>query len=123
MTTEEYEAQKSAWWDVKTADNVRRAGEGQRRYYAQQQEAARVANYRLAWSQDRGGYFAQWRGESGQWYDVGPVRASTADASLDAKLNANQCGQGVRMHPQIANLTEGRSEYGDVDLNKPFPGW
>lgn len=91
-------------------------------HYQVEQEKARVANYRLAWSQDLGGYFAQWR-DGDKWHTVAAVRTSTAEASLDAKLNASVAGLECRLHPQIANLTEGRAEYGDVDLTKPYPGW
>ena len=93
-----------------------------RRYYAEQQEAARTANYRIAWSQDAGGYFAQWRNGEREWITVGPARRGHAEACLDAKLNAGVAGTGCRLHPLIANLTAGRREY-DVDLDKPYPGY
>lgn len=119
-----FEQQQAEWY----ANHYRwchfnRPGAGEaRRQYLVQQEQARVANYRLAWSQDLGGYFAQWR-DGEKWLTIAPVRTCTAEASLDAKLNAGQCGTECRLHPQIANLTEGRAEYGDVDLTKPYPGW
>lgn len=122
MTTAEYEARRAAWWDAKHAENIRRASGTARRQYAEQQEQARVANYRIAWSQDEGGYFAQWRDGDRGWITVGKAHRVYAEATLDAKLNAGQCGTECRLYPLIANLTVGRREY-DVDLTKPFPGY
>jgi hypothetical protein len=94
----------------------------ERQHYATQQQAAQVANYRIAWSQDRGGYFAQSKSEHNGWEDVGKVHNNEVDARLDAKLDAPLRGTTARLYPQIANLTEGRSEY-SLDFSRPFPGW
>jgi hypothetical protein len=103
-----------------------RPGSGELALYREQQRAAERANYRIAWSQDRGGYFGQFKssGAAGdRWCDCYPglARAGYTDAVLDCKLLAARAGEACRLHPLIANLTEGRREY-EVDLTKPFPG-
>lgn len=99
--------------------NTFRYGPNEMRHWREQQEQARVATHRAAWSQDRGGYFAQVLvGET--WENCSARVGSHADAVVDAKLDARAAGRVARMHPLIANLTPGRPEYGH-DLSSPTP--
>jgi len=90
-------------------------------HYREQQEQARVATHRVAWSADArpgGGYFAQIL-VGDRWVTCYPGRpaGSHADATLDCKLHARESGMGsCRLYPLIANLTPGRAEY-----DRPMP--
>ncbi len=90
-------------------------------YKAKQQQALR-ANYRICWSQELGGYFAQFLDSNKAWCNVDKAKRHDSEARLDAILHARQVGVVVYFYPLIANLTEGRREY-DIDLSKPYPNY
>lgn len=77
------------------------------RYRMEREWAAQRANYRVAWSQDRGGYFSQGKVGEDEWVDLtGRVYTLHVDAVVDAQLYAvNIVGERCHLHPDIANLT------------------
>lgn len=99
------------WWEYKTSPASPPATEQQKReahaYRRELVELAKRANYRVAWSQDRGGYFAQARvGQSDEWVNINDRVTGHAGATLDCRLYAgNVVGEECRLHPEIANLT------------------
>lgn len=73
------------------------------------------SNYRVCWAQGRG-YFAQFRDGEG-WTDLHPGRGSGhVDARLDCELAAARAGEPCRLDERIANLTPGRPEYKDEEV-------